>query len=627
MAAPTVKVEIEFSAGSWTDVSTYSRLSSLSITVGRSDTDQRVQPGRLSGLVLKNNDGRFTVGNAAGAYYPNVASGKRVRVSIKDPVSLSYVPRFVGRIDGWPLSWGPGGTDCTVSISATDMLGDWATAKMPAYLPTVTASSPSVDATRILDAYFPCTEWEPSAGGLVSLSGGYGLADGGAAGGQFGTAGPPGDPRGCATFQTPADGSDTGFYAGGVPGPSGTGWPSWGATVWFQCDKPEVGTAYYPVFFTQGSLGVAVQIWPDGYAHLLTNAGGGWNNRMYATIPVCDGKWHLAMIACQPDGADTYATITVDGDSGSGGFGTDLTEAEVLGNAASRWLQVGRIKGAVGHVALWSLGYDRAPDHQGIARAGAGMFAADSRSCLNEIATLCGLTAPAGSGWRATLGFAAVSTGTALEAARLVEDSENGLLWAQPDGTVAFLSGLDRFTATTIALNLTADLINPNMIVAADRLQIANHVELINKTTSDLVEQTTTVVLEDAASIARHGRKDATLTTGIVAGTGGYEPYMAQRAGEMLVTAEAPRIPTLPCQPLTWTNANQSAVLAASVWDLIGVTGLPTAGGFVDRWLGRIEGWTETIGPAQWDIVYNVSAAGTRVGDSTFGLVGTARLA
>lgn len=105
MAAPTVKVEIEFSAGSWTDVSTYSRLSSLSITVGRSDTDQRVQPGRLSGLVLKNNDGRFTVGNAAGAYYPNVASGKRVRVSIKDPVSLSYVPRFVGRIDGWPISW------------------------------------------------------------------------------------------------------------------------------------------------------------------------------------------------------------------------------------------------------------------------------------------------------------------------------------------------------------------------------------------------------------------------------------------------------------------------------------------------------------------------------------------
>ena len=623
MAAVTGKVEIEFTAGAWTDVTAYQLPGTISITVGRSDTDQRVSPGRMSGLRLDSTDGRFTVGNAAGAYYPNVASGKRVRISIKDPVSSSFIPRFVGRIDGWPLSWEDNGSTCVVTISATDMLGDWATAKMPAsYLATRTAASPIVDANHILDAYFDCTSLAAS-GALTSVDGRFQLSDGGAAGGQFTTAGPPGDPRNCATFTTPADGSDTGFYAGGVPGPSGTGWSTWGVSVWVQCDKPDPSTAYYPLFFTQGSYGVAIQIWPDGYAHVLTYAGGAWNNRVYAPVTVTDGKWHLICIVCQPDGDDTYVSIGVDSGGGTG-FGTGLSAAEVLGNADPRWLQLGRIKGAVGHFALWSLGYDAAPWAVNIYNEAFGLESASASQVVSDIAAMCGLPAPYTTGSRVLLGSSSGVTGTALDCARPAEITDNGLLWAQPDGTVAYLSGSRRCSGGTV-LALTGDLIDPAMVVAADRLEIANHVELTNKTVSQLTERTASIVLDDAASIARHGRKDVALSTVALPGIDGLA-YLAMRAGEELVTAEAPRIPTLPVNALTCSSAMQSALLAATVWDLVAVTSLPTAGGWDDRWLGRIEGWTESIGPAQWDITFNVSFAGNRLDDSTFGKLGTMRL-
>lgn len=624
MAALTGKIEIEFTAGAWTDVTAYQLPGSIGITVGRSDTDGRVQPGRMSGLRLDSTDGRFTVGNASGAYFPNVNSGKRVRISIKDPVSSSFIPRFVGRIDGWPLSWEDNGSTCVVTISATDMLGDWATAKMPAsYLGTKTAASPIVDANHILDAYFDCTSLAAS-GELVSTDGRFRLADGGAAGGVFSTAGPPGDPRSCATFTTPTGGTDTGFYQGGVPRPSGTGWSTWGASVWVQCDKPETGTAYYPIFFTQGSYGVAIQIWPDGYPHLMTYAGGAWNNRVHAPVTVTDGKWHLICIVCQPDGDDTYVSIGVDSGGGTG-FGTGLSAAEVLGNADQRWLQLGRIKGAVGHLALWSLGYDAAPWAVNIYNEAFGLESASASQVVSDIAAMCGLTAPdTSTGSRVLLGSSSGVTGTALDCARPAEITDNGLLWARPDGTVAYLSGSRRTSGGTV-LALTGDLIDPAMVVAADRLKIANHVELTNKTVSQLTERTASIVLDDAASIARHGRKDVALGTVALPDTDGLA-YLAMRAGEELVTAEAPRIPTLPVNALTCTSAMQSALLAARVWDLVAVTSLPTAGGWDDRWLGRIEGWTETIGPAQWDITLNVSFAGNRLGDATFGVVGKMRL-
>ena len=621
MAAVTGKVEIEFTAGAWTDVTAYQLPGTISITVGRSDTDQRVSPGRMSGLRLDSTDGRFTVGNAAGAYYPNVASGKRVRISIKDPVSLSFIPRFVGRVDGWPLSWEDNGSTCVVTISATDMLGDWATAKMPtSYLATRTAASPIADATHILDAYFDCTSLA-SSGALTSVDGRFQLSDAGAAGGVFSTAGPPGDPRPCATFTTPTDGSDLSYYQGGVPGPSGTGWSTWAASVWVQCDKPETGAAYYPLYFTQGAYTVALQIWSDGFAHALTGNGAMFTNRLSVPVTVTDGRWHLIWIMCQPDGADTYIAMGVEG---TYAYGTDLSSAEVLGNADPRFLQLGRIKGAVGHVALWSLAYDGGVHDVNIYNEGFGLESASASQVVSDIAAMCGLPAPYTTGSRVLLGSSSGVTGTALDCARPAEITDNGLLWAQPDGTVAYLSGSRRCSGGTV-LALTGDLIDPAMVVAADRLEIANHVELTNKTVSQLTERTASIILDDAASIARHGRKDVALSTVALPGIDGLA-YLAMRAGEELVTAEAPRIPTLPVNALTCSSAMQSALLAATVWDLVAVTSLPTAGGWDDRWLGRIEGWTESIGPAQWDITFNVSFAGNRLDDSTFGKLGTMRL-
>jgi len=82
----TVKCEVALASDpfaaspSWTDITPYV-MAPLEITVGRTDEFGETQPGTLRGL-LRNDDGRFTMGNAAGAYFPDVQVGKRIRVSV-----------------------------------------------------------------------------------------------------------------------------------------------------------------------------------------------------------------------------------------------------------------------------------------------------------------------------------------------------------------------------------------------------------------------------------------------------------------------------------------------------------------------------------------------------------------
>src|SRR5262245_50166648 len=87
----------------WTDVTDYIEPADnpVTVTFGRPDEFSQVQPSKLA-VRLNNVDGRFTMGNAAGAYYPNVKVGKRVRLSI------GYTPKnwvtnstFDVDISGW----------------------------------------------------------------------------------------------------------------------------------------------------------------------------------------------------------------------------------------------------------------------------------------------------------------------------------------------------------------------------------------------------------------------------------------------------------------------------------------------------------------------------------------------
>ena len=94
---PEVSTEIAFTtdptgpiAGQlWTDVTPWVEADQGAETVrGRSDEHSTFQPATHR-VTLDNTDGRFTPGNAAGAYYPNVKLGRMIRQSMRWPLGTS----------------------------------------------------------------------------------------------------------------------------------------------------------------------------------------------------------------------------------------------------------------------------------------------------------------------------------------------------------------------------------------------------------------------------------------------------------------------------------------------------------------------------------------------------------
>ena len=119
-AFSSAKVEIEFTPGTWTDVTAY-WAPPITITQGRATEFDEVSPGSTS-VSLRNMDGRFMPENPSSPYYPNVVEGVRVRISmVKGGVTYQ---RFVGYVQAWEPSWpGDEGTAGIVTISAIDSLG------------------------------------------------------------------------------------------------------------------------------------------------------------------------------------------------------------------------------------------------------------------------------------------------------------------------------------------------------------------------------------------------------------------------------------------------------------------------------------------------------------------------
>jgi hypothetical protein len=119
----SVVVEIEFTSGTWTDVSTYVRWSnSARARFGRPSKFGQTSAATLD-LDLRNEDGRFTPDNPTSPYWPNILEGRRIRVT---GVRSSTTYRF---FTGYVVSWTPdfpardAYAAAVVSVSAVDILG------------------------------------------------------------------------------------------------------------------------------------------------------------------------------------------------------------------------------------------------------------------------------------------------------------------------------------------------------------------------------------------------------------------------------------------------------------------------------------------------------------------------
>lgn len=144
---PTTVVEIEFTAGAWTDVTAYvDAAAGTTIARGRASQSDDGQPGTLS-LTFLNDDGRFTPDNPAGAYYPNLVTDKRIRFTANSSVRfLGWINDFVPKFPDGNAQGNP-----TTAVTATDSLGRLARARLPDCATTVAVALGAV-------RYFPLTE-------------------------------------------------------------------------------------------------------------------------------------------------------------------------------------------------------------------------------------------------------------------------------------------------------------------------------------------------------------------------------------------------------------------------------------------------------------------------------------
>jgi hypothetical protein len=118
-------IEIEFVAGTWTDVTALVNVGAGSITrkVGRSTQLDTISAGSLT-FTLDNPVGNFTPDNPLSIYYPNVVEGKRVRWKVTQGAT-TYT-----RFTGWVTQWVPeisGLSASSVQVVATDALGHLST--------------------------------------------------------------------------------------------------------------------------------------------------------------------------------------------------------------------------------------------------------------------------------------------------------------------------------------------------------------------------------------------------------------------------------------------------------------------------------------------------------------------
>jgi len=118
-------IEIEFTDGVWTDVTSLVNVGAGAITrkVGRSTQLDTISAGSLS-FTLDNPTGTFTPDNPLSTYYPNVVEGKRVRWKVTEAATTytrftGYITQWVPEIDGASAS--------VVNVNATDALGHLST--------------------------------------------------------------------------------------------------------------------------------------------------------------------------------------------------------------------------------------------------------------------------------------------------------------------------------------------------------------------------------------------------------------------------------------------------------------------------------------------------------------------
>lgn len=598
MTQPTMKVEIAFSTGPndpspvWVDVTQWLRATpGISITRGRQDQFGQVQPSKCT-LILDNSDGRFTAGNTASPYYPNVKKGRRIRVTATHAM-VAY-RRFTGYVDEWPVTWADASaTVADAAISASSR---------QARLGRGTELRSIIEEEYLLDsptAYYTMGEPEGSvaAGNNSPVSQPAMTFVGSGAVPVFGTATGPGTDDLTAVSFAGGKVLDVTFPAP-IVDPADT-------TYAFEFFFLSSVTAFRYLAQLGSSSGDVIYVTTSASGKVQITFSNSASGTVFYDLPsaatVTDGNTHHLLIRHTIAAGTLTATIYLDG-AQILTTTTSLAAFSTMDHLLAGGISApGAMTGVISHVAI-TAGTTEMTAARVLSHANSGLTGFSGERSDQRIVRLAGYAlVPAGeisteTGLSTSITNQITNGKTALALMNDVTETEGGVLFDARDGTLTFHARSHRYNAAsamTLATELQANL-EPRL----------DDQGLVNDMTTNR-DNGTTARAVDTASIADYGLYRDTLT---LLTTSDNEVQDAANWKVGIGSTPQVRIPVAEANVAVASSVQTTALLAREIGDRITLSGLP-AQAPASSMSFFIEGYTETATTFTYGISFNLSPA------------------
>jgi len=605
MTLPTTVVEIAFAttpndpSPAWVDVTQWWRVSPpISITRGRQDERSEVQPSKCS-LTLDNTDGRFTPGNVNSPYYPNVKKGRRIRVSqIHGGVTYR---RFTGFIDEWPVEW----ADASLTVAAAPISASSRMARLGrgAELRSI------VEEEYLLDDPIAYYTMGDSAGSTMAgnasdiqqpAMSAVQVGTGGSI--TFGTATGPGTDDLTAVSFTRVDGNN-GKYLRSIHAQDIV--RNTDTSMLMECFF-STSTADVSLLWLQSDTGTpavrssTLAVSATGKLQATGAASGSVTFVIASAASVNDGATHHAALRETTDGTTITSTLYLDGVSVA-------SSANVIGWAGRDVLVAGGIapvyNGTLAHVAVYS-GTVEISSARILNHANSGLTGFSGESSGNRVHRLAIYAdVPDGeiafeTGLSTSIVNQLTSGKTAVALMSDVVATEGGVLFDAGDGALTFHSRSHRYNASSA---LTLSGVSGEILSIEPRLDDQG---LVNDMTANR-EGGVTARAVDQASVDDYGlyRDSITLLTTS-------DGEVQDAANWKVFTGSTPlvKIPTAAVDLGQASAAQKTAILAREIGDRVTAANLPSQAPAASMDF-FIEGYTEQIGAALYQIAFNLSPA------------------
>jgi hypothetical protein len=624
------QLEVEFTAGVWTDVTADwdAPGGPLTIHVGRGDRYSQPSPGSMT-FSLDNHLGKYTPqrqvladGVTAHPYWPNVVPRKRVRYSYT--ISAVKYVRFLGYIKGWPPAL-ENGVRPVVTITATDRMDQLSRVKMKSPLrQEVLADSP--DLLWPLDDASGSTQAQTAP--VVNSAAVLGVAGSGPAL-TFGDNG-PGVGDGSGVKFSPASATSGQYLAGRLPATLnlaaytiecfvnlGSALPSWALGGGDHILGLTIGGVSTLAYFAISQVtGV------DGFPFFIDDA-----TTVSGPATIVDGAWHHLAATRSTSGGGV--TFYVDGVSaGTSGSSIAATAADTLtiGEATTTNLSQNRLQGNIGYVAIYDtvLSAARIAAHA-VPRNGFSGDTTDAR-----VARYLGFGGLTATDWTLDVGQTTVGTypqagKDVVSACQDMATTEGGgaVFWVRPsDGDVRFPNRRYRDTTTpALTLDASVDLDASVYDPAFDETTLVN-----SSTASRSAESGTlsTQTYTDTTSLAAYGESDTDITTYTLSDQDALNLAQAQVAGN---SQPGFRLNQIAVKLSASTNSLYVALASVEIGSRIRITNLPPGAAPLGTLDLFVEGWTETVDEGTYRWVADTSPIGAeriKLDDATYGRLGSA---